>query len=80
MEAGHTKRVLYDEGMGSVIPIKLPARRNEKTSFSGFEGLRAKLALRKREKSPLLYKPKISVFGYRILSKIRFSQNRVLGK
>lgn len=44
--------MMKNEGMGSVISIKLPVRRNEKTQFSSFEGLRAKLALRKKEKPP----------------------------
>lgn len=47
------KRVSFYEGMGSVIPIKLPVRENEKTQFLSFEGLWAKLALTiVEEKSP----------------------------
>lgn len=47
------KRLSFYEGMGSVIPIKLPVRENEKTQFLSFEGLWAKLALTiVEEKSP----------------------------
>ena len=59
------KRVSFYEGMGSVIPIKLPVRENEKTQFLSFEGLWAKLALTiVKEKAPTI-QPFYRSYGYR---------------